>query len=44
MCFLYFLVQIKLNYFDFRAFDIEEKATEIFKYIIPFSREKHGQE
>ena len=33
----------KLYYLNFSVFDFEEKATEILKYILPFSVEKHSQ-
>ena len=37
-------MHIKLEtYFHFSAFDFEMKMTEILKYILPFSGEKHGQ-
>ena len=31
---------IKLDYFNFAAFDLEVKATEIFKYILSFFGEE----
>ena len=33
----YLYMYIKLDYFYFSAFDLEVKATEILKYILPFS-------
>ena len=34
---------MKLDYFYFSAFELEVKATEIFKYILLFSEERHDQ-
>ena len=36
-------MNIKLDYYIFSAFDLQVEATEILKYILTFSREKHGQ-
>ena len=33
---------IKLDYFYFSDFDLEEKETDILKYILSFSMEKHS--
>ena len=34
----------QVDYFYFSVFDHEVKATVIFKYILPYNKEKHGQE
>ena len=34
---------IELDYSYFSAFDLEMKATKIFKYILHFCEEKHEQ-
>ena len=37
----FFVYICKLDYFYFSASDFEMKATEIWKYILPFSEKKH---